>query len=211
MYLSVGESTQAAACFRGAIAHDPNCRLAYLSLARVLREVGDLIGALEAFYAAFRLARTAVETILGLSGLLGLVTTEQYDRTIEKMLLDVYQTDGANYQGLALAAAHQIVKKYGVNEVGETEHELDPNDPLVRHYLTKCFNILPSLEYALTACRSKLLAILSVQWEAQASKKCAMKLSWRGSWGETLFVFMNQSWLYRCINRSPRSLARGTA
>ena len=154
---ALGDIDESATCFAAAVRFEPKNFAAHLGLARACREQGDLIAALESFHAAFQLDRTSAAATIGLTGILGLVITEQHDATIEELLVDVYRTDGVSYQSLAPAAAHQIVKKYGIDTRGECAVPLDCNDPLVSLYLTKCFNVVPALEHALTKRRRDLL------------------------------------------------------
>jgi len=152
-----GDLADSATCFHAAIRRDPNLHPAHLNLGFVLRTQGNLMGALEAFYAAFKLDPENIDCLLSLGGILGRAKTPGHEPLIEEMLVGVLEAAGADYQSLAPAAAHQLIKKYGVDDDGSSARCLDPEDPLLRLYLTQCLNIVPTLEYTLARHRRDLL------------------------------------------------------
>jgi len=152
-----GNLADAISCFRAAVQRDPRLHRAHVNLGFVLRRQGDLISALEAYYTAFKLDTKSIVSLHGVSGILGQVTTEHYEPLVDEMLVCVFEAAGADFQVLAPAAAHQLINKYGVKFDGSSILNLDPKDPLLRHYLTKCINIDPALEQILTRCRRDLL------------------------------------------------------
>jgi len=73
------------------------------------------------------------------------------------MLVELFETDGSDHRLLSAPTAHQLVEKYGVAEDGSCVRDFNPDDPLLRNYLTKCINISPALEAALTRIRRETL------------------------------------------------------
>lgn len=152
-----GNLQDATGCFRSAIGHDSKYHPGHVNLGHLLRNQGDMTGALDAFHAAFQLAPRDMDCVLGLSSVLGLLLTDKHNPIIENMLTGVFEAKGADYDALASAAANQLIHKFGIQANGACARALDPKDPLLHQYLTKCLNISPAMEFALTRLRRDLL------------------------------------------------------
>ena len=154
---SVGRLDEAAECYRSASQQEPNLVQAYANLGFVLRTQGDLIGALEAFHGAIQLDAHHIGAVQGMTGVLGRAITPGYVPIIADMLVQLFNSPYADYGMLAPAAACQLTHLFGIQGDGSTAQHLDGSNNLLKYYLTKCVNIDPVLEFALTACRRELL------------------------------------------------------
>ncbi len=156
-YQSVGRLEDAIDAYRHACKLDPKLVQAYANLGFSLRARGDLNGALEAFYAAVKLDRHHVGAAQGMSSILGRASSSAYTPIVADMLVELFHSPYVEYAMLAPAAACQLTLLFGINEDGRMAKPFDTKNELLGCYLTRCININPAMEFALTALRRRLI------------------------------------------------------
>ncbi len=156
-YQYTGRLEEACEWYHSACKLDPKLVQAYANLGFCLRSLSDLDGALQAFYKAVQLDPHHVGAAQGLSTILGRALSANYTPVIADMLVEVFTSPHVDYGMLAPAAACQLTHLFGIKEDGRVTQQFDAENKLLRSYLTKCVNIDPTLEFALTALRRELV------------------------------------------------------
>jgi len=156
-YQSVGRLSDATHNYRSACSLDPKSVQAYANLGFSLRAQGELGPALEAFYEAVKLDQHHVGAAQGMASILGRASTETYTPVIADMLVEIFSSPYIEYSMLAPAAANQLTHLFAIEKTGEMAQPFEAENQLLGHYLIKCININPVMEFALTAARRDLL------------------------------------------------------
>ncbi len=156
-YQYVGQLEEACDCYLSACQLDPELVQAYANLGFCLRARGNLDEALQAFYKAIQLDRHHVGAAQGLSTILGRALSPNYTPVIADMLVEVFNSPYVEYGMLAPATVCQLTHLFGIKQTGATTQQFDAENDLLVNYLTKCINIDPAMEFALTAARRALV------------------------------------------------------
>lgn len=156
-YQYAGQLEKACENYQSACNLDPKLVQAHANLGFCRRAQGDLEGALQAFYKAIQLDCHHVGAAQGLSSILGRVLSAKYTPVIAEMLVEVFNSPYVEYAKLAPAVVCQLTHLFGINKAGRNAQQFDAENSLLSNYLTKCINIDPAMEFALTALRRELV------------------------------------------------------
>jgi SAM-dependent methyltransferase len=163
---ALGRDKEAAGAFSAAFQRNPNSSAAAAQLGFQLRQIGDLGGALGAFGHAVALDNGNVNAYLGWVDLLGRATTPGFDEGLAVDLLTAVSGPLSAPEELAPAIARQLRHKI---DFAAAPDGLDPTDPLLVAFLTRCLNVDPVIERGLCQARSRLMAMDAATWKAPES------------------------------------------
>ncbi len=160
---ALGRDKEAAGAFSAAFQRNPNSAAAAAQLGFQLRLIGDLGGALGAFGRAVALDNGNVNAYLGWVDLLGRATTPGFDEGLSAELFAAVAGPLSAPEELAPAIARQLRHKF---DFAAAPDGLDPADPLLAAYLTRCLNVDPIIERGLCQARGRLMARDAKTWSA---------------------------------------------